>query len=83
MAKASNVIRDCLMLSLSVTFILPTNISVSYEVPDVVLQLKSRKARLKCCLKACALAFPLLLIFWRDERQRDEPRQLCGDKLDC
>ena len=83
MAKASNVIRNCLMLSLSVTCILPTNIRVSDEMPDAVLKLEGRKACLKCRLKTRALGVPLLLIFWRGKRQRDEALQLCGDKLGC
>ena len=83
MTKASDVISDRLMLSLSVTCILPTNISVGEKMPDVMLKLKCRETCLKCRLEPRALVPPTLLILWRVERQRDKLRQLRGDKLRC
>lgn len=83
MAKASDVIRNYLMLPLSVPCIFPTNIRVSDEMPDVVLKLESRTACLKCRLKIRALCVPTFGILWRVERQRDESLQLSGDKLGC
>ena len=83
MTKAANVVGNCLMLPLSVADILPTNINVGEEMPDVMLKLESRKARLKCCLETRALASPTLLIFRRIERQRDKPLQLRRNKRGC
>ena len=80
-SKAADVIRDRLMLPLSVTRFFPTNISVGEKMPDVVLKLESRKARLKCRLETRTLAPPTLLILWRVERQPDKPLQLLGGKL--
>jgi hypothetical protein len=57
------------MLPLSVTCVFPANIRIGEEMPDVVLNFKFRKLRLKGPLKTRAFRVPKLGILDRVERE--------------
>lgn len=71
------------MLLLPITCIFLTNIRIGEKMPDMMLDLKTRKACLKGGLKVGARNIPTLGIFRRVERQRYEPLKFCGYKICC